>query len=659
MRSIAVPALLSLAVSCGLLAGAAHAQDAKIIEAFTRAPTYNDGKLSPDGKYVAFIVPIEDKSILAVFDRVGLKQTGVFNMRGKTRVRDFWWVNNHRVVLSVAEQHGFRDTPASTGELMAMEFDGNGNTVLTGARSDEESTGTHIRKKANSTIYADYIDRLPGKEDQIIVASTTLDLDVVSSTVDRLDVDSGARTTMARVPLPYPDVLVDRDGQARFAMGRAPSAFMQTLYRAGPNADWQVINDEATSHVLEMPIGFDAGQTVAYLRRQNPTGPDSIVAFDLATRERKEVLRDPRVDPADFMYGRDGRTLIAVAFRNPRPQWRFLDETLPEAKAMKAMARALPDHYLRLASMTDDGSLALVQAVNDTDSGAFYIFDTVKKTAEELMVRQSWIDPAGVAPVRAVDFTTRDGLHEQALLTLPKGVAKPPLVVMPHGGPFGIEDLWEADAEDPDAQVLAAHGFAVLRVNFRGSGGFGREFQLKGHRQWGGTMQDDLTDATQAAIAQGLVDGGRVCVYGASYGGYAALMAPVRAPGMYKCVVGYVGAYDLVATARGDNKTRWAISKQLVADSLGTDAAVLAAASPVQLAAQVKVPVMLAAAGRDETVAKEQSEHMRDALAAAGNPPDWLMFESEGHGYYTIEHRREFYARLIAFLNKHIGSGAH
>jgi dipeptidyl aminopeptidase/acylaminoacyl peptidase len=654
MRKPVLPALL-LAT---LAATAVHAQDAKLIEAFTRAPTYDAGKLSPDGKYVAFVVPIEDRSILAVFDRVGLKQTGVFDRGKKTRVLDFWWVNGHRLLVSAAEQHGFLDTPAGTGELAAMEFDGTGSRILTGRRTEQATAGMAMHARVDTTVYADYIERLPGKDDQVVVASTPLDLDVASATVDRLDVDSAARNIMARVPLPYPTVLVDRDGQARFAAGRAQSAYARLLYREGPNADWEVINDEAASHVIEVPLGFDAQQKVAYLQRQNPTGPDSLVAFDLATRQRSEVLRDARVDPADRMYGRDGRTLIAVAFRDPRPHWHFLDDTLPEARAMQAMTKALPDHFVRLASMTDDGALALVHAANDTDSGTFYLYDTAKKTAEELMVRQAWIDPAGLAPTRGVDFTTRDGVHEQALLTLPKGVAKPPLVVVPHAGPFGVFDTWEADADDADVQLLAAHGFAVLRVNFRGSGGYGREFETSGHRQWGGTMQDDVTDATRAAIAQGLVDGGRVCIYGFGYGGYAAMMGPVRAPGLFKCAAGYVGKYDLVATARGDNKTRWAIDKQLDAQQIGTDPAALAAASPVELAAQVKVPVLLAAAGRDETVAPQQSERMRDALAAAGNPPDWLLIESEGHGYYTIEHQREFYTRLIAFLNKHIGAGA-
>jgi dipeptidyl aminopeptidase/acylaminoacyl peptidase len=244
---------------------------------------------------------------------------------------------------------------------------------------------------------------------------------------------------------------------------------------------------------------------------------------------------------------------------------------------------------------------------------------------------------------------------KHGLLTLPKGAggARPPLVVMPHGGPFGVRDTWEFDTE---SQLLAAHGFAVLRVNFRGSGGYGREFQLKGYRQFGGTMQADLADGVRAAIADGHVDGARVCLYGVSYGAYAAIMGPVRDPGLYKCAAGHVGVYDLVSAAGGDGKTRLSATKAWSRDAIGTDPAALEAASPTSLAAQVEVPVFLAAAGRDETLdSKRHSERLRDALTAAGNAPDWLDFPGEGHGYADPAHQREYYQRLLAFLGKHLG----
>ena len=655
IRSLPSRLALSVALAVvGASAALAAPPDAKVIEAFTQRPAFETGVLSPDGAHVAFIVPIEDKAVLAVFRRSDLKQVGVFNMAGKTRVADVWWVSPQRLIFSVARQDGVRDTPSSTGELVAMDLDGKKDVFLTGVRSYEKQTGTNIRKRDNVDIFAQVIGRMPGKDDQMLVASTRTALDVADTMIDRIDVHSGIRTMQTRAPVPYAQVLTDRDGQARFAAGATRANIHQLHYRAGPDADWRKINDEAESGVIETAVGFDAAQSVAYLVRQNRTGPDSLMAYSLADGKRTEVLRDARVDPSDFLFAQDDRTLLAVEYRDPRPRWRFIDTTSPVAKTLQSLTRSFPDHHIDFSGVSNDGNQALVYARSAVDSGAFYLFDAVKKTADELIVAQPWLDPAAMSPVQPIEFTSRDGMPMQALLTLPKSLpagAKAPLVVMPHGGPFGVADRWEFDTE---SQLLAAHGFAVLRVNFRGSANYGREFQLKGYKQWGGTMQSDLADATREVIARGLVERERVCIYGASYGGYAALMGPVRDAGLYKCAAGYVGVYDLPLAARGDGNTRLMMTKAWMADALGTDRAALEAASPTLLAAQVKVPVFLAAAGLDETVDKRHSEQMRAALTAAGNAPDWLMFEGEGHGYYTVEHEREFYTRLVAFLDKHL-----
>ena len=225
------------------------------------------------------------------------------------------------------------------------------------------------------------------------------------------------------------------------------------------------------------------------------------------------------------------------------------------------------------------------------------------------------------------------------------------MVVMPHGGPFGIFDVW---GFDHDTQLLAEAGYAVLQVNYRGSGNHGRAFQAAGAKQWGGAMQDDLTDATQWAIREGIADPERICIYGASYGGYAALMGAAKEPGLYRCAAGYVGVYDL-PKMREDNKRigRWATTWS--DDWIGSDMQVLVSNSPNRLADRIKVPVFLAAGGEDERAPIEHSKMMERALRAAGVPVETLYYPDEGHGFYKPEHKREFYKRLLAFLHKNIG----
>lgn len=269
------------------------------------------------------------------------------------------------------------------------------------------------------------------------------------------------------------------------------------------------------------------------------------------------------------------------------------------------------------------------------------------------MSRGKWFDPARQPATEAIVLNARDGTPLHGYLTRPRGAdpAVPlPMVVMPHGGPFGISDTgWF----DDDTQLLAEAGYAVLQINYRGSGGYGRAFQHAGAREWGGRMQQDLTDATRWAIEHKVAIADRICLYGASYGGYAALMGVATEPDLYRCAVGYAGVYDLVKMHRdvanyGGGNLTWADQWIGPRDRLD-------AVSPTRLAACIKAPVFLAAGGADRRAPIEHSERMEKALTAAGVPVETLYYPREGHGFYTEAHRREFYVRLLAFLSRHLG----
>jgi len=259
-----------------------------------------------------------------------------------------------------------------------------------------------------------------------------------------------------------------------------------------------------------------------------------------------------------------------------------------------------------------------------------------------------------MAPMQPIALPARDGLQLHGWLTRPKNAAagQPlPLVVLPHGGPFGIVDEWEFDS---DTQLLAQAGYAVLRLNYRGSGGYGRSFQQAGARQWGGTMQDDLTDATRWAIAQGHADPQRICIYGGSYGGYAALMGVAKEPDLYRCAVGYVGVYDL-QMMRSDNGriARW--TRTWSDEWVGSDSQQLADASPTRLADRIKVPVLLVAGGEDEVAPVEHTRRMERALRSAGVPVETMYVANEGHGFYKPENKRAYYTKLLDFFATHLG----
>jgi dipeptidyl aminopeptidase/acylaminoacyl peptidase len=223
------------------------------------------------------------------------------------------------------------------------------------------------------------------------------------------------------------------------------------------------------------------------------------------------------------------------------------------------------------------------------------------------------------------------------------------MVVNPHGGPMGIADVWGFDR---DVQLMASRGYAVMRVNFRGSGNHGRQFERAGYRQWGGLMQDDLTDATRWAITQGIADPGRICIYGASYGGYAALMGAVKEPDLYRCAAGHVGVYDLnMMYGQGDIASS-RMGRRFLVDILGREG--LDAASPALQAERIRIPVLLTAGDDDERAPEQHTERMRDALQRLGKPVETKIYEGEGHGFTLLDNAIDFQKRLLDFLGRHL-----
>ncbi|QEO99311.1 peptidase S9 [Xanthomonas oryzae pv. oryzicola] len=394
--------------------------------------------------------------------------------------------------------------------------------------------------------------------------------------------------------------------------------------------------------------------------------------LDIQAGRRRTVATAP-VRRADFVTNRQGRIRFAsgadvtnaskLSYRdNDDAPWRLIND------AASSKHREFP------LGFSADGSLAYMRVEQDTGTDVLAAWDPITGKSTPLL-HDDTVDPYRI--LRDLDGITligasymsdrvrnrffdekaptakRDGLELHGYLTRPlhaEAGTPLPLIVMPHGGPFGIFDKWEFD---DDTQLLAVAGYAVLRVNYRGSANYGRSFTVAGAKEWGGRMQDDLTDATRWAIAQGMADASRVCLYGASDGGYAALMDVAKEPGLYRCAAGYMGVYDLDMMARDTARyARWA--KNWTGDWLGARDT-LAARSPMNLASQIKVPVFLAAGGKDERAPIEHNKRMERALNAAGVPVESLYFPNEGHGFYAEPHRRAYYTRLLAFLSKQLG----
>ncbi len=637
----------------GVLAVVAFGVQAQVdLAPFIENDGVRDIKISPTGEFYAATLPLGERSAVAVMRRSDQTIVGSHQLPRNTHIADFWWVGDQRLMFGLAERFGARDFPSPTGELFAMNVDGSRPQLLVGWRVRESSLGTNIRSSAKEEfVHAWPIDLLPDDPRNVLVAVSPFSKDPLTR-VDRMDVQTGRRTTIATAPVYRGQFLADHAGEIRFAVGARGDNISRLYYREQRGADWQLINDERESGRVEVPIGFSQDDTVAYLQVSQPSGPDAVIAWTIASGERRELARDAAVDPELIM--RPGTVAaVGVRYLGAPPRTAFFDETGDDGKRMRMLEAAFPGQVVRVASATRDAATQMLLVTSDTDPGSFYTFDVAGRQADFVLPRRARIDPARMAAMQPVTLQARDGLPLHGYLTRPAGAgdAPLPLVVMPHGGPFGIFDDW---AFEPDAQVLAQAGYAVLQVNFRGSGNYGRAFRHAGAREWGGTMQDDLTDATRWAVAQGHADAERICIYGASYGGYAALMGVAREPDLYRCAVGYVGVYDLPLMRTQDRRGGTSMRTWLD-EWVGTDTAQLSARSPTRLADRIQAPVLLVAGGEDEIAPVEHTRRMERALRAAGVPVDTLYVANEGHGFYKPENRRAFYTRLLAFLAGHLG----
>lgn len=622
------------------------------LDNYLRRESFTDIKISPGGEYYATTVPFEKSSALAILRVDDGQLVGTFNPQEGDYAASFDWVNDTRVLVELAKKFGTLEQPQATGELYGLSAGRRGGDLLVGYRVAGGHTGTHIAAKKAELVAAFLTDHLPGDDRNVLVAVNGVGAEPYTR-LERMDVNNGRRVPVTRSPVRRGSFTTDAEGQARFVHGAGADNVNKLYYRDRNGEGWTLVNDEAVTGRIETAIGFSEDGSVAYLTVEQPEGPDAIVSWNPATRARKDVLRDPVVNPARIIRRPGTAIPVGALFLGDAPRTRFFDETSADARLYRSLESAFGGDAVYITSSTRDGNKVLVETFSSSNPGDFFVYDQKAKAAQHLISRSDWIDPAQAAPVRPFALDARDGLPLHGFLTTPKGSDGRglPMVVLPHGGPFGMFDDGTYDRE---AQLLAAAGYAVLQLNFRGSGNYGRAHEQAGARQWGGTMQDDLTDATRWAIEQGIADRSRICIYGASYGGYAALMGVAREPGLYRCAAGYVGVYDLpMMHARGDIQERGS-GVTYLREWLGAPDA-LRDVSPVNLAANIKVPVFLAAGGEDERAPIQHTQRMEAALKQAGVPVESLYYPREGHGFYADANRREYYTRLLAFLARSLG----
>jgi acetyl esterase/lipase len=654
-------------------------------EVFFGPAQLGDVALSPSGRWLAVAVqPPGLRRGLAVYDLHGGEAPREIARFSDIDIRSFNWVGDGRLVFDLLDaQRGGREQRYYSG-LFSLRRDGTDLThhilmhwwgrALPGTRSGRKLDATHRLEHVPR-------EQIPGAETVIVRGARTPGNPQSDWVLKRLHLATGeVQALNAAEPSNVVRWWFDSRGEPLYAMARARGLSIvyerQRDAQGAPTRDWRSLME---ARYTEEPWRLHSRDTQGQLYvtlAQGPAGEDVLRRFNPRTGEL-EATAFVAVPGFDF----SGHLVEEPALGAPTPPLgvRVLAEAETTfwldagmAAVQQAVDQRLPGrtNTLLCSHCRDAGRTVVVVSASDRHPGEIWLW---RGTPEQptvwrrLGVQRPAADPAHMAEVAFTRFSAHDGLQVPLWLTLPPAPATgtastgpAPAVLLVHGGPWVRGGRWHWE---PMAQFLASRGYVVLMPEFRGSTGYGEKLYRAGWRQWGRAMQDDLQTAVQWAVQRGLVDPQRVCIAGASYGGYATLMGLARHPDTYRCGVAWVPLTDLELMLREgsdddySDEGRSELLPLLVADRLA-EGTLIQSISPVAQASRIRAPVLLAWGEKDLRTPPAHAEAMRNALRRAGNPPETVSYEGEGHGWLKKENHLDFARRLEAFLLRHLKAGA-
>lgn len=637
---------LASALALAALAPASPGPESPV-ETFFQAPTISNLAFSPNGKFILCVVPHQQRQNLAVIDLERGTKTLLTNFTDK-QVQSPLWANDNRILFRVD------DEGRESLSLYAVNRDGGDPGVL--------ASGYH-RMGTNGQVnerFSSLLRRLRQDPQHFLVLARLKFIDW--NDVARMDLKTGRMTVVAAAPGNVVSYVLDRADQVRFAVVLELDQTLRILYRDRASDPWVELAAHHQDEPGWFPVAFDGDNRTVFVVSDLGRKTKAVFRYDTSTRRLapEPVVAHDTFDVAAadgdglrVFYDELKRQVVGFAFEAERPVFHWLDADM--AKVHARLNTALPDTVHVPVQFAEDGSRIIIYSYSDRDPGVYYLYDRRRQRVEELAIVKPDIDPARMAAMQPIRFAARDGLPLHGYLTLPPGQPgrNLPLVIHPHGGPYGIRDTWSFN---PEVQYYASRGFAVLQVNFRGSGGYGRAFEAAGWKRWGLEMQNDLTDAVKWAISQGIADPQRVVISGASYGGYAAMAGLVFTPELYRAGINYVGVVNienLIPSAVPPSRTYW-MRTRLGDLSDSEDRKRIRATSPVHFADRIRAPLLMAYGKNDPRVPIDQAADMERALKRAGVPYELIVEEEEGHGFRNEEKRIAFFKRMDAFLKAHV-----
>jgi len=639
------------AVYALFLPATAQAANKIPVEAFASLPNFSSATLSPSGNKIAFLTSVEGHRHILVLDRVTNKSILV-PPTDKTELGNFFWGNEDTLVITFLLSRKRPDAKIRSTETKLFSFNIKSMEYVWLGKPKKESTSLRGSSYGKFVSFGEHVLHALPDEPNYILMQMQASL-YRAPEVFKANLKNGRRITIQKEKKGVGGWFADQQGNIRFGAGvirHNNSLDSEKQYAYLFDKDGKETNLQKTDWYDDYKlIDFSPDPNIIYVSGNTDHGTQAIFTLDVTSGEIvEEIFSHPSVDVGATVRNPVTQTVAGVAYVVDTYKIKYFDKSL--AKIQRSLQKALKtDVYI--TGRARDKNIYLVVATALNNPGDYYLYDRDTGKLDFVAALKDAIYPEDMPSPMIIEMPTRDGETIPAYVTLPIGAkkgAKLPTVVLPHGGPHARDtadwNFW--------SQFYANRGYAVMQPNFRGSTGYGKSFREAGENRWGGLMQDDVTDATLWMINEGYADPKRICIVGASYGGYAAMFAPIKEPDLYSCAISVNGVPDLPAMKLSDKNH---IGAGTWIKKIGLKGEPDEKVSPYHRAEEINIPMLLMSSVDDDRVPYKMTRRMQRRMESLGKDSTYVQIDDGGHSMITEAARLKMLRESEKFLAKHIG----
>ncbi|MEQ8169207.1 MAG: S9 family peptidase [Candidatus Eremiobacterota bacterium] len=586
-------------------------------------------KISPDGHCIAYLAPV-NKILNIRVKTIGTEDDRVVTDDKKRSILSYFWAFDSRHILYIQDTAGNENYNLYSVDLKTGEI-----------KNLTPFEDVQVRILAVDKHFPDEILITMNKENKEL------------HDVYRLTLSTGKLDMVVKNPGHVTRWVEDADFKVRVAEQNNDDGSADILLRKDENSSWEkIFSWNAEDNSMSGVKGFSKDGEYLYLTDSRDYNAARLVKLNIKTGKTEVMAEDPEYDVNRLLIDQDTYEIQALSFYKAREEWVVLDEKI---KSDFEAIKKLHAGDFTIGSRDRNDRIWIVSFVSDIEPVSYYIYDRITKKGTFLFDTQPALKSYTLAPLEPVSFMSRDGLTIHGYITFPPGKERKnlPLVLSVHGGPRH-RDKW---GYIPEAQWFANRGYACLKINFRGSTGYGKDFLHKGDRQWGNNMHNDLVDGVNWAIKEGIASPEKIAIYGGSYGGYAALAGATFTPELFCCAVDMFGPSNLITLAKS-MPPYWKPARAQMVQMMGDvdkEEDFLKSRSPLFSVENIKIPMLIAQGANDPRVKQAESEQIVEAMKKRGIYYEYVLFPDEGHGFLKEENRLKFYEIAEKFLSRYLG----